>query len=146
MRKILLLFLCCAVKFVHAQQPDMLKQKAMLLKRFMDKNHYQPLVWNDSSSERLYNKWISLLDREKLFFTKADMAVLEPFRTTLDDEMNGKDWDFFKRSTALYRKRLLKTDSLIKNLLTKPLDFSINENIEYPFADFAADDAALQQR
>lgn len=124
----------------------MLKQKAMLLKRFMDKNHYQPLVWNDSSSERLYNKWISLLDREKLFFTKADMVTLEPFKTTLDDEINGKSWDFFKFSTALYRKRLLKTDSLIKTVLAKPLDFSANENIEYPFADFAVDDAALQQR
>jgi len=146
MRRFILPVLVLFAYGSFAQQADPLQQKAVVLKRFMDKHHYQPLVWNDSSSERLYNKWMSYLDREKLFFTRADMAVLEPFKTTLDDEINGKGWTFFKVSSALYRRRLLKTDSLIKNVLAKPLDFSLSENIEYPFADVAADDAALQQR
>lgn len=146
MRKISVLVLCCIVKCSLAQTPDVLKQKALMLKRFMEKNHYQPLAWNDSSSERLYNKWISRLDREKLFFTKADMVLLEPFKTKLDDEMNGRGWEFYKLSSALFRKRVLKTDSLVKAVLAKPLDFSLNESLQYPFRDFASDDAELQQR
>lgn len=146
MKKWLLLLFCCTVKLVYAQQPDMLKQKATMLKRFLEKNHYQPLVWNDSASERLYNKWIGFLDREKLVFTKADIALLEPFKARLDNELNGEGWDFFKLSSGLYRKRLLKVDSVIKSVLAKPLDFSINENLQFPFPGFAAGEAELQQR
>lgn len=137
---------CCFVITANAQQPDILKQKAVTLKRFLEKNHYQPLVWNDSASERLYNKWIGFLDDEKLIFTKADIAALEPYKTRLDNELNGESWQFFKVSSGLYRKRLLKIDSVIKNILAKPLDFSLNESIQFPFPDFAASEADLQQR
>ncbi|MFT3980158.1 MAG: carboxy terminal-processing peptidase [Ferruginibacter sp.] len=146
MKKILLLALCCITKCALAQQPDALKQKAFVLKRFLEKNHYQPLVWNDSASMRLYDKWIGFLDDEKLFFTRADIALLEPYRTRLDDEMNGNGWQFFQLSSSLYKKRLLKTDSLIKKVLSAPLDFTAAETLQYPFSDFAANDNELQAR
>ena len=146
MRNFLCIILCYSVNFVNAQQPDLLRQKAITLKRFLEMNHYQPLVWNDSSSERLFNKWIVSLDPEKLIFTRADMATLLPFKTKLDDEMSGKSWEFFNLSTGLYRKRLIKVDSIIKNVLAKPLDFSLNESIQIPFADISANEAELQQR
>ncbi|MBC7935078.1 MAG: PDZ domain-containing protein [Rhizobacter sp.] len=146
MRNFLIFFLCCSAKFTLAQQTDPLQQKAITLKRFMDKNHYQPLVWNDSSSERLYNKWIKWLDGEKLIFTQPDIALQEPFKNKLDDELNGGNWQFFKISAGLYRRRLLKVDSLIKNVLSKPLDFSANETLQFPFAGFAVNEAELQQR
>jgi len=130
----------------YAQQTDMLKQKALILKRFLEKNHYQPLTWNDTLSIRLYNRWMKLLDDEKLFFTKADIAVLEPFKMSLDEEMNAGQWQFFRKSITLYRNRLHRVDSIIKNIWAKPLDFSSNENIQFPFTAFAADDKELQQR
>jgi carboxyl-terminal processing protease len=130
----------------YAQQTDMLKQKALILKRFLEKNHYQPLTWNDTLSIRLYNRWMKLLDDEKLFFTKADIAVLEPFKMSLDEEMNAGQWQFFRKSITLYRNRLHHVDSIIKNIWAKPLDFSSNENIQFPFTAFAADDKELQQR
>jgi carboxyl-terminal processing protease len=130
----------------YAQQTDMLKQKALILKRFLEKNHYQPLTWNDTLSIRLYNRWMELLDDEKLFFTKADIAVLEPFKMSLDEEMNAGQWQFFRKSITLYRNRLHRVDSIIKNVFSKSLDFSSNENIQFPFTAFAADDKELQQR
>lgn len=130
----------------YAQQTDMLKQKALILKRFLEKNHYQPLTWNDTLSIRLYNRWMKLLDDEKLFFIKADIAVLEPFKMSLDEEMNAGQWQFFRKSITLYRNRLHRVDSIIKNIWAKPLDFSSNENIQFPFTAFAADDKELQQR
>ena len=146
MRKILTLLLCSFVSMAYAQQTDILKPKALILKRFLEKNHYQPLTWNDTASIRLYNRWMELLDNEKLFFTKADIAVLEPFKMKLDEEMNAGQWQFFRKSVALYRNRLYRVDSIIKNISAKPLDFSSNENLQYPFTTFAADDNELQQR
>jgi hypothetical protein len=42
--------------FAQIKPANAFQQKAMLLKRFMDKNHYQPLQWNDTSSVMLFDK------------------------------------------------------------------------------------------
>src|SRR6218665_3088041 len=128
-KQILLAVLVCIAYATVAQQALPLSQKAFVLKRFLEKKHYQPLEWNDSASVRLYNKWVAFLDDEKLFFTRQDIMLLEPYRLRLDDEMNGGKWEFFNASIALYKTRLAKTDSLIKNILAKPLDFNANETL-----------------
>ncbi|RYY47309.1 MAG: hypothetical protein EOO06_12710 [Chitinophagaceae bacterium] len=147
LKKNLLSVLCFLLLLpAMAQQNDPLKAKALLLKRFLEKKHYQPLNWDDSASARLYDKWLLSLDEEKLFFTQADIKTLEPWRYNLDEEMKGGNWSFFRKSADLYRQRLNKVDSLIKSALSKPLDFSLNETLQYPFSSFAANDAALQLR
>ncbi len=81
-----LLSLTCA-----AQQHEAIafKQKAKTLRIFFDKNHYSPLRWNDNASLLLYNRWMKILDDDKMYFTKADIDVLSAYKTKLDDEMNG---------------------------------------------------------
>jgi carboxyl-terminal processing protease len=129
------------VKPVNAFQ-----QKAMLLKRFMDKNHYQPLQWNDSSSVMLFDKWIKDLDREKLFFTQKDIATLSSYKNNLDDEMLGKSWSFFDASITLYKRRIQKADSLIQVYLSKPIDFSKPDNVTWPATTFTASETELTKR
>ncbi len=82
MRKILLLCFLCKTIVAGAQKniPVGISQKACILMRFMDKNHYQPLLWNDSASTMLYNKWLGKLDEEKLFLTQKDIDVLESLK------------------------------------------------------------------
>jgi carboxyl-terminal processing protease len=147
MRKLLWIIICSAGFVANAQQTTAtLNHKALTLKRFMEKNHYEPLVWNDTSSARLYDKWMNYLDGEKLFFTQADMVKLEPFKTKLDEEMNGQGWEFFRLSADLYRKGIGKADSLVKIVFSKPLDFSVPGSLQYPFTEFAPNDAELLQR
>jgi carboxyl-terminal processing protease len=139
---LILPFLAIAqVKPVNAFQ-----QKAMLLKRFMDKNHYQPVQWNDSSSVMLYDKWIKDLDREKLFFTQKDIAILSAHKNTLDEEMLGKSWIFFDASITLYKKRIQKADSIIQVYLSKPIDFSKPDNVTWPATTFAVSEIELTKR
>ncbi|MEO5941842.1 MAG: carboxy terminal-processing peptidase [Ferruginibacter sp.] len=147
MRKFLLPMLVCFSVSTQAQQTSpTLKQKAFVLVRFLQKNHYQPLVWNDTSSAMLFDKWLEHLDDEKLFLTKNNMAVLNTYKTKLDDELNGEEWNFFKISSDIYYKQLLKVDSIIKVITAKPFDFSKPDNIEWPNRDYAADDNALYRR
>ncbi len=129
------------VKPVNAFQ-----QKAMLLKHFMDKNHYQPVQWNDSSSIMLFDKWIKDLDREKLFFTQKDIATLSSYKNNLDEEMLGKSWSFFDASITLYKKRIQKADSIIQAYLSKPIDFSKADNFTWPATTFAASEIELTKR
>jgi carboxyl-terminal processing protease len=146
-KNILTLFLLLPfVGFAQQAKPNPFQQKAMLLKRFMEKNHYQPLQWNDSASVMLFDKWIKDLDREKLFFTQKDITTLSTYKNTLDEEMLGKSWSFFDASITLYKKRILKTDSIIQAYLSKPVDFSKPDNITWPASTFAASEIELTKR
>ena len=139
---ILLPFFC----FAQVLKSNPFQQKAMLLKRFMDKNHYLPLQWNDSSSTILFDKWIADLDKEKLFFTQKDIATLAAYKNNLDEEMLGKSWSFFEVSTTLYKKRIQKADSIIQVYLSKPIDFSKPDNFTWPASNFAASEIELTKR
>jgi len=123
-----------------------LQQKARILVRFLDKNHYQPLQWNDSNANTLYQHWLEILDEEKLFFTQKDIASFQMLQATLDDEMNGVGWKFYTASVAMYQKALQRADSITTNLLSKPFDFSMPDQINWPAADFAVNEQDLVQR
>ena len=137
----LLLFLFPSFNCV-AQKDDAFRNKCMLLKRFLELKHYQPLIWDDSSSVRLFRKWTGGLDEEKLIFTQNDLSALEPLKYKLDEEMMGKGWSFFNQSMELFRSRLHKVDSLINLYTEKPFDFSKPDNLTWPCADFARDEIA----
>lgn len=144
--RISLLLLSLVFSLSLPAQPKTLITKARVLRVFLDKKHYAPLVWNDSSSERLYNRWISLLDDDKAFFTQADMGLLDQFKRKLDDELNGQEWLFFDKSIQVYRNAVKRADSLQQLVLDKPLDFSKPDSLHYPFSTYAGSVAELQQR
>jgi len=125
---------------------DKLRQKCQVLRRFLEQNHYQPLQWNDSSSSRLFDKWMEVLDEDKRYFTKSDINELSGYRYKLDKEMMGKSWGFFDKSINLYRLRLQQSDSIVNALLSKPLDFSKPDNLHFPFGDYASSLQELTQR
>ena len=132
----------------HAQQYNAtaFNHKIKTLRIFLDKNHYSPLRWNDSASLLLYNRWMNILDDDKMYFTKTDIDVLGAYKTKLDDEMNGGEMSFFNKSIQLYKKAVRLTDSLQKLVLAKPADFSKPDALHYPFTDYAVSNAELQQR
>ncbi len=136
----IILLLLPSLLFAQSKNVDSLRMKALLIKRFMEKNHYKPLVWNDSASAMLYKKWLEDLDEEKLFFTQKEMVVLERYKTNLDDEMNGKGWEFFTTSINLLSTRIKKADSIVAAYLTKPVDFSKPDNIEWPLKTYATNE------
>lgn len=144
MKKFYTLFLILLPAVIFSQTP--LSAKALTLRRFLEQQHYKPVQWNDTSSALLYNKWMKQLDDEKLFFTQKEIAALEVFKNKLDEEMLGKEWDFFNQSITAYRLRLQKTDSIIKLLTSKPFDFTKPDNINWPFTDYAASEQEAAQR
>ena len=122
------------------------QQKALLLKRFLDKNHFQPVKWNDSTSVMLYNKWLDELDGEKLLFTQKDITVFEAYKNVLDDEMNGKGWGFFSVTTDIFRSRIARADSVIQVFLSKPADYIKPDSIAWPYKTYAANEQEFTRR
>jgi carboxyl-terminal processing protease len=122
------------------------RAKTLTLRRFLEQQHYQPVQWNDTSSAMLYNKWMKEIDEEKLFFTQKEIAVMEPFKNKLDEELMGKKWDFFNQFAIAYTQRLQITDSIIKTLTAKPFDFTKPDNIGWPFTTYAVNEQEMVQR
>lgn len=143
-------FACCLL-FSFACKAQTFKsttfnQKVKTLRIFLEKNHYSPLRWNDSASLLLYNRWMNILDDDKMYFTKADIDILSSYKIKLDEEMNAGEISFFDKSIQLYKKAVRLSDSLQKQMLAKPADFSKPDAIRYPFPDYAVSTTELQQR
>lgn len=147
MKRICQLLLFFSSLHGYAQQPPVsLRNKVITLHRFLEQNHYQPLKWNDTTSALLYSKWLEKLDDEKLFFTQNEIAVLENYKTKLDDEILGREWEFYNKSTALYTFSLKRTDSILQVLLARPFDFSKPDNVVWPVSAYAQSVTELTQR
>ena len=145
MRKLILLPLLFSFSVITAQKysADTLRQKCIVLRRFLEQQHYKPIRWNDTTSAILYDHWIKMLDKDKLLFTQADMEQLTPYRTKLGEELQGNGWGFFDKSIAIYQKRVKCIDSVIISILSKPLDFSKPDNLSWPLTSYAASTPAL---
>jgi carboxyl-terminal processing protease len=141
MKYILLLTFLISCSFITAQQTNSaaLQQKVITLRRFLEQNHYQPLVWNDTNSTRLYNRWLELLDDDKLIFRQNEIDQLSLFSKRVDDELLGREWNFYDKSIGLYKTALTRADSLINLILVKPFDFSKVDNITWPLTTHASD-------
>ena len=143
---IIISFLCPFFAAAQQTKPNALQDKAMVLKRFMEQHHYKPLHWNDSASILLYDRWLNELDEDKMIFTQKDMAVLQSYRTALNEEMNGKGRGFYTTSFGIYRARLHFADSVVQAFLAKPPDLSKPDSITRPYKDYAANETELAKR
>ncbi|MEO5564949.1 MAG: hypothetical protein ABIR18_15995, partial [Chitinophagaceae bacterium] len=134
---------------VSYAQSSSTREKAIVLKRMIELKHYSPRPVDDSFSVALFETIINAADPRRLVFTSQEYTQLVRYKNTLDDELKGSDWAFFDLFSRLYNKALTRSDSIVTNLLKKPVDFSINESItssrERSF-NFATDNAALANR
>ncbi len=91
--------------------------------------HYLPNELNDEYSERTLNSYLEVLDPNKIYFTKKDIDAFQVYRYKLDDLLKKRDaevaFDIFK----IYRKRMDSQNELIKELIQKDFDFTLDENI-----------------
>lgn len=136
-----------ACSIIYAQSP--VQQKAITLKRMIELKHYSPRPVDDSFSVAVFKTVINAADRRRIFFTEPEFKQLSSFQLNLDDELRGKGWGFFDQFKAIYKKALMRADTLADKTLQKPFDFTVNETVissrEESF-DFAADNAALASR
>ena len=112
----------------------------------LEEIHYSPKQIDDKFSKEVFNKYLGDIDVEKDVFVKSDIDGLrDRFETKIDDEILGKTAiQFVPSVTEIYKKRLAETALLYKEILSKPFDFSVNEEIsqDYEKLGFPNDDAA----
>lgn len=147
-RKILCPLLLVLSLPVFSQSPKA-QQVAFILKRQIERLHFNPKPVNDSFSSEVFTKVLKYLDEQQTIFTADDYTLLSAYRYKIDDELNGAPWKFVDVVSDLYKQRLKRADSLIQSILQKPLDLSADDKITFTREErfqFAANPAELRAR
>src|SRR5215831_3013997 len=109
-------FACILFYSSQAQYPAM-QQKAIVLKRMIELNHYQPRPIDDSLSSDMFLKCIDELDPHRDLFLANEYDALAAYRFKLDDELMGSSWLFFDVAAKYYQTALKRADSIINAVL-----------------------------
>ena len=90
-----------------------------------------------------------MADGRRLLFTESEYKALLVHKYALDDELNGGRWAFLELFGSIYKKALVRGDSIINKVTQKPFDYSVNESIgttKNEVYHFATDVPALMAR
>lgn len=149
-RSYTLVLTCFTFLNLSAQPFDKTCETAHLMMGVIDKYHYEPYKFTDQISEQVYGQFIEHLDPSGLYFTEKDIAYLNQFKYLLNDQIGRKSCIFLERTADIFKKKLIVADTIISQLLAKPLDFSQKDTIFFYHDNdsviYQKDDAALQKK
>ncbi len=106
-----------------------------LITYFMQQGHFSPRVINDDLSEELYDTFLEMLDGQKRFFLKKDIAQFERYKYTLDDEFRSLNTGFFDLVHERYLQRRNESKLFYTDLLATPFDYKKEEAIDLNYED-----------
>ena len=110
----------------------------------LEEIHYSPKNIDDKFSMEIFNKYLSQVDMEKNILLQSDIDGLGKYKTTIDDEILGKQpIDFVPAVTTIFKKRMAEVENIYKDILAKPFDFTKDEeaNFDYEKLSFPKDEA-----
>ncbi|MGL4827620.1 MAG: carboxy terminal-processing peptidase [Vibrionaceae bacterium] len=111
-----------------ASEPQHKIASQRIARRF-ETSHYKVFELNDAFSSKIFDRYINILDYNKLFFTKNDIAALSKYRSVLDDQLRAGDtaaaYAIFSQSM---RKRFLRYQYAL-SLLDNEISFTEDEYI-----------------
>jgi carboxyl-terminal processing protease len=109
---------------------------------------YRPQPLDDALSADMFERYLEALDGGKQFFTAADVARFERYRTRFDDAIKTGQLEPAYAIFALYRERVNERVDYARELLKQDIfEFTGDDRFHYDReeAAWAADTAALDQ-
>lgn len=96
----------------------------------LEEGHYSPKKIDDGFSKQVMDKFIKDLDDEKRVFLQGDVDGFKKFDTRIDDEIHGSELKSFYAVNEIYVKRRDESFNIIRDILSKPFDFTANETVQ----------------
>ena len=120
---------------INHNEKDPNKDKLLLeiISYVLDRGHYDPKDINDDFSENVFMSYLESLDGHHRFFLQSDINSFNAYKFRLDDQINDAKLDFFELTYNKLIKRMLQVESFYKDLLAKPFNFSLKEEINLNF-------------
>ncbi|XLY89491.1 carboxy terminal-processing peptidase [Ectopseudomonas mendocina] len=132
-------------------QPDRDQVIASLnVVELLRRHHYNKPPLNDERSVQIYDNYLKLLDPSRSYFTAADIAEFNQWRTKLDDLLKNGD---LEPGFTIYRRHLTRLEERLNFALAElgkgvdKIDFTIDEElqIDREKAPWAKDRAELDE-
>lgn len=123
------------------------KTESQLLVSLLSRYHYKQVEIDDSLSEKIFNRYLKVLDNGKNYFLKSDIDKLISYKDKLDDNLLDGNLDFYFETFNLYRQRFNERLQFIDSLLNTEFDYSADENYQYnrDKANWAKDKSELDE-
>ncbi len=140
-----------AFRYTGGGTDTVLSQRQRLLSAvgsLLESQHYSPKNINNDFSKKLFQKFLDELDGDKSFFLQSDIAALQKYELTLDDEIKGAEIRFAPAVGVIYEKRLAEVTALYKDILAQPFDFTKDESamLDGSKQPYAANEAEQKDR
>lgn len=132
-KKFLLPLLAVSIFTICSFTLNLFSRNQVLLDMLMsalNQAHYSPLSINDDFSEKAFKLYLKNLDYSKKMLTQADVDALAKYKRLIDDEVNNGTFEFYELSYNLISKRIKEKELWSKELLEKPMDYTIAEEYE----------------
>lgn len=147
---VILLMAAAACSFTTKNFDDPNKDKLLLdlITYVINQGHYDAKDINDEFSEKVYDHFIESLDPSKRFFYAEDIEDFSQYKDQLDDEIKEKEINFFDLAYNRLNKRMEEAQSIYKDILSKPFDFSEDEkiNTDYEEQEYASSKEEMRDR
>lgn len=94
----------------------------------LKQGHYSPKDINDNFSKIVFRKFLEGLDPDRNILLQEDLVALKRHETRIDDEIKGAPVEFFTDAAKIFNKRIEDVAKVYKEILSKPFDFTVDEN------------------
>lgn len=123
-----------------AAPPSKYERILQSIGEMLRQGHYSPKDINDDFSKIVFRKFLEDLDPDKNILLQEDFATLKKHETRVDDEIKGAPIEFFTDASKIFNKRIEEIARTYKDILSKPFDFTADENFltDSKKIDFAA--------
>ena len=102
----------------------------------LDQAHYLDKEINDEFSEKVFDTFLENLDPFKRYFYASDIKEFSKYKYLIDDAFKSPNLDFFNLVYDTYKIRMLESEKIFTDILSKPFDFTIDEVCECDFEQF----------
>ena len=106
-----------------------------LITYVLDQAHYLDKEINDEFSEKVFYTFLENLDPYKRYFYASDIEEFSKYKYLIDDAFKNPNLDFFELVYKRYTKRMLESEKIFNDILTKPFDFNKDEICECDFEE-----------
>lgn len=106
-----------------------------LITYVLDQAHYLDKEVNDEFSEKVFDTFLENLDPYKRYFYASDIEEFSKYKYLIDDAFKNPNLDFFELVYKRYTKRMLESEKIFNDILSKPFDFNKNEVCECDFEE-----------
>ena len=106
-----------------------------LITYVLDQAHYLDKEINDEFSEKVFETFLENLDPYKRYFYASDIEEFSKYKYLIDDAFKNPNLDFFELVYKRYTKRILESEKIFNDILSKPFDFNKDEVCECDFEE-----------